>query len=103
MEIKRISTESFNEEVLQADKPVLVDFYADWCGPCTMMAPIMEEVAKAVENEVLVAKINIDENQDLAMQYRIESIPTLVLFKKGTIEKTLVGVRSKEEILEAIR
>ena len=102
MKIEKISEDDFEKEVLQATKPILVDFYADWCSPCTIMAPILEEIAEEVKEKVEVAKINVDENQDLAIKYDIMSIPTLVLFNNGKIEKSFSGVRSKSEILEAL-
>ena len=104
MEIKKISTESFQKEVLESDVPVLIDFYADWCGACSIMSPLIEEVAKSTSKDnVKIGKINIDENQDLAIKYDIENIPTLILFKNGEVEKTMVGVSSKDEILNAIQ
>ncbi len=104
MEIKKISTESFKKEVLESEVPVLIDFYANWCGACSMMSPIIEEIANnELGDNVKIGKINIDENQDLAIKYDIESIPTLILFKNGEIKKTMVGVSSKDEILDAIQ
>ena len=104
MEIKKISTESFQKEVLESDVPVLIDFYADWCGACSVMSPLIEEVANsASKDNVKIGKINIDENQDLAIKYDIENIPTLILFKNGEFEKTMVEVSSKDEILDAIQ
>lgn len=99
MELIKVDTKNFNEEVLNSDKPVLIDFYADWCGPCKMMAPIIEEVAKELDGKVKVGKINIDENQDLAIQFNVMSIPTIISFKNGKPDKRFVGVRDKEELL----
>ena len=87
------------EEVLKSEKPVLVDFYADWCGPCNAMAPVIEELAKELEGKVKVGKINVDENPDIAVEYNVMSIPTLIVFKNGKEEKRLVGVQDKEELL----
>lgn len=98
MEIK-LSTENFEKEVLKSEKPVLVDFYADWCGPCNAMAPVLEELAKELEGKVKVGKINVDENPDIAVEYNVMSIPTLIVFKKGKEEKRLVGLRNKEELI----
>ena len=98
MEI-RLSSENFKEEVLNSEKPVLVDFYADWCGPCNAMAPIIEELAKELEGKAKVGKINVDENSDIAVEYNVMSIPTLIVFKNGKEEKRLVGLRDKEELL----
>ena len=98
MEIK-LSTENFEKEVLKSEKPVLVDFYADWCGPCNAMAPVIEELAKELEGKVKVGKINVDENPDIAVEYNVMSIPTLIVFKNGKEEKRLVSLRNKEELI----
>ena len=102
MELK-ISSENFQKEVLNSEQPVLVDFYADWCGPCKMLAPVFEaleeEIANELQGKVKVGKINVDENQDLAMEYNVMSIPTMIIFKQGKEEKRLVGLRSKSELL----
>ena len=101
MELK-LSSENFEKEVLNSEQPVLVDFYADWCGPCKMMAPIVEGLANDLQGKVKVGKINVDEHQDLAMEYGIMSIPTLIIFKQGKEVKRLLGVRSKSELLEEL-
>lgn len=98
MELK-FSSENFEKEVLKSEKPVLVDFYADWCGPCKMMAPIVEELASELDGKAKVGKINVDENPDIAVEYNVMSIPTLIIFKNGKEEKRLVGLRDKEELL----
>ena len=98
MELK-LSSENFKEEVLNSEKLVLVDFYADWCGPCNAMAPVIEELAKELEGKAKVGKINVDENSYIAVEYNVMSIPTLIIFKKGKEEKRLVGLRDKEELL----
>lgn len=98
MELK-ISSENFEKEVLNSEKPILVDFFADWCGPCKMMAPIVEELATELEGKAKVGKLNVDENSDIAIEYNVMSIPTLIVFKNGKEEKRLVGVRDKEELL----
>lgn len=98
MELK-LSSENFKKEVLNSEKPVLVDFYADWCGPCNAMAPVIEELAKELEGKAKVGKINVDENSDIAVEYNVMSIPTLIIFKNGKEEKRLVGLRDKEELL----
>ncbi|MBQ9936275.1 MAG: thioredoxin [Lachnospiraceae bacterium] len=96
-----VSNENFNSEVLESDKPVLVDFWAPWCGPCQMLGPIVEAIAE--ENaDIKVCKINIDENPELAAHYKIMSIPTLIVFKNGEVYKKTVGVQSKSEILEMV-
>ena len=92
---------NFEELVLKSDKPVMVDFWAEWCGPCRMVSPIVEEIAK--ENTAFkVGKVNVDDQQALAQQYGVRSIPTLIVFKKGSIYKTAVGARPKESILQMI-
>lgn len=102
MSVLKISSQNYEEEVLKADKPVIIDFYADWCGPCRMMSPIIDEIAEEKVDNIKVGKVNVDENQDLAMEYGVMSIPTIVIIKNGKVEKTFVGVREKNEILGAI-
>lgn len=92
-----VNKTNFEKEVLQSAKPVLVDFWASWCGPCRMLSPILDEVA-AEHPEITLAKINVDEEQDLAMQFQIMSIPSLLLFKEGKPVATSVGLRPKEDI-----
>ena len=94
-----LSSENFEKEVLNSEQPVLVDFYATWCGPCKMMAPIIEEIAGELQAKAKVGKINVDENQELAMEYNVMSIPTLIIFKDGKEAKRFVGVTDKEELL----
>ena len=98
MEIK-LNSENFEKEVLKSEKPVLVDFYADWCGPCNAMAPVIEELATELDGKAKVGKINVDENSDIAVEYNVMSIPTLIIFQNGKEEKRLVGLRDKEELL----
>ena len=98
MEIK-FNSENFEEEVLKSEKTVLVDFYADWCGPCNAMAPVIEELATELDGKAKVGKINVDDNPDIAVEYNVMSIPTLIIFKNGKEEKRLVGLRDKEELL----
>lgn len=102
MEISKISGEEFKEQVLNSEKPVLIDFYADWCGPCRVMSPIVEDVAKEVSENVKVVKINVDEENELTMKYGISSIPTLVFIKNGEVVRNLVGIRDKDELVEFI-
>ncbi len=96
-----ITTENFEEEVLKSDKPVLIDFWAVWCGPCTMLSPVVEEIA-AEHPEIKVGKINTDEQQALAQQYRINAIPALYFFKNGEVAGTSIGVVPKSQIEELI-
>ena len=94
---KVITSENFETEVLKADKPVLVDFHATWCGPCKMIAPIIAEL-EASRDDFYVGKIDVDEEQALAMQYGVAAVPTLLLFKNGTIANKMVGFTSKEDL-----
>lgn len=94
----KVTTDSFESEVLQAEQPVLIDFYADWCMPCKMLSPVIEEVAAEV-TEAKICKINIDEEPELARQFEIMSIPTLVVMKDGNVVDKVSGVRGKEDIL----
>jgi len=89
---------NFEEEVLKSDKPVLVDFWAPWCGPCQMMGPIIDELSKEVEGKVKVGKLNVDENGETAAKYGVMSIPTLKIFKGGEIVKEFVGVQDKNSL-----
>ncbi|MBD5525917.1 MAG: thioredoxin [Lachnospiraceae bacterium] len=94
----KFTTANFDKEVLQADTPVLVDFYADWCGPCKMMAPIVDQLANEYDGRIKVGKCNIDEEDGLARMYRVMSIPTMKIFVKGEAAATIVGAVSKEEL-----
>lgn len=98
-----ITSKNFEEEVLKSNVPVLVDFWASWCGPCKMMAPVVEEIAKEMEQKTKVCKVNIDEEQDLAMQYSIMSIPTFLIFKDGKVVKSIVGVQDKQKLISLLQ
>ena len=96
--IHYVSDDSFDLEVLQSTMPVLVDYWADWCGPCKMIAPILDEVAQEYAGRIKVAKLNIDENQQTPPKYGIRGIPTLMIFKNGNVEATKVGALSKSQL-----
>ena len=101
MSVIEINEKNFQQEVLESDKPVLVDFWASWCGPCRMMAPVVEEIAQDYK-DIKVCKVNVDDELQLAKQFKIEVIPTLVVFKDGRKAETIVGVQSKKDILAKI-
>jgi len=97
-QIQHVTDDTFENEVLQAQSPVLVDYWAEWCGPCKAIAPTLEEVAKEYSGKLKVAKVNVDENQEIPRKYGIRGIPTLMLFKNGNIEATKVGALSKSQL-----
>lgn len=98
-----LTEQNFENEVINSEIPVLVDFWASWCGPCTMLAPIVDDIAKEYEGKVKVGKINVDEQQALAVKYGIMSIPTLMVFKGGELVQTSVGLKTKAQIEEMIK
>ncbi len=102
MSTVKITKENFNSEVMNSDKPVLIDFWAPWCGPCRMVSPIVDEIADEVSATVKVGKINIDEEPELASSFNVMSIPTLVVVKNGKIVNSAVGARPKQEILKLL-
>lgn len=97
-----VSADDFQQEVLGADKPVLVDFYADWCGPCKALAPVMEELADELGDRLKIVKLDVDQNNELSMQYGVQSIPTMVLFKDGEEAERLVGFLPKGQLKEQL-
>lgn len=102
MSIKVLNQDNFQEAISNATLPVIIDFYADWCGPCKMITPILEEIATEEQDKLIIYKVNVDESQAIASQYSVSSIPTLIVFKNGEIHNTLVGAGSKETIVELI-
>ena len=103
MSVLKFEEGNFEEEVLKATGKVLVDFYADWCGPCKMMSPIIDDIANEVDGKVKVGKVNVDNNQELAIEYDVMSIPTIMIFENGKNIKTFIGVTDKNEILEVLK
>lgn len=102
MSVITLNDKNFEEEVLQSRTPVLVDFWASWCGPCRMMAPVIDEIAEEMQNSIKVGKVNIDENPDLAEKYEVMSIPTFLIIKNGQEVGRTIGVQPKEEITKLI-
>ena len=103
MGILKVTDQNFNSEVMKSDKPVLVDFWAEWCGPCRMIAPILEEVAQELGDEAVISKLNIDENPETPALLGVRSIPTLMIFKDGKMVGTKVGVQSKASLIDWIK
>lgn len=97
-----LTNENFEKEVISSKKPILVDFWASWCGPCQMIAPIVEEISNELSERIEVGKLNVDEQPEIAIKYDVMSIPTLILFKDGKVVNTIIGYHSKEEILDFI-
>ena len=102
MTIKQVSNDSFDADVLKADNPVLVDYWAEWCGPCKMIAPILDEIAKEYAGKLKVCKLDIDQNPETPAKYGVRGIPTLMLFKNGNVEATRVGAMAKSQLVAFI-
>ena len=98
MSITHITTDNFESEVLQSGQPVLLDFWAEWCGPCKMIAPILDQIADEYKGRLQIGKLDVEENQGIAMKYGVRSIPTLILFKEGVVEAQHVGMLSKTQL-----
>ena len=100
MSAKNVTTASFQADVLDNPKPVMVDFWAEWCGPCRMVSPILDEIATEYADKIVIVKVNVDEEPQLAMQYGVTGIPMMAVFQGGTIAKQMVGARPKNAIVE---
>ena len=103
MSVINLNEKNFEEEVLKSEKTVLIDFWASWCGPCRMMSPVIDGIAEKLNESVKVGKINVDENQELAIKYQVMSIPTIMIFNNGIPVKTFIGVTDEQEILDALK
>lgn len=101
MSVLTITKENFNSEVIQSDKPVLLDFWAAWCGPCKMVSPIIDEIAEEV-TDIKVGKVNVDEEPDLAKDFKVMSIPSLIVIENGKVKNTSVGAQPKQKILDLL-
>jgi thioredoxin 1 len=101
-ELVNLNKESYNNAVSSGEKTVMVDFWAPWCGPCKALTPILEEISSEMSEQVGIYKVNIDENTDLAQEHGVQSIPTLLIYKNGSLSETIVGVKSKDELIQII-
>ncbi|OUU24811.1 MAG: thioredoxin [Verrucomicrobia bacterium TMED44] len=97
-----LNKDSFDKAISANDKPALVDFWAPWCGPCKALSPILAEISSEMSDDVNIYKINVDENTELAQEHGVQSIPTILVYKKGALSETVVGLKSKEELIEII-
>lgn len=101
--VKKVTTDTFREDVIESDKPVVVDFWAEWCGPCKKLSPILEEVAEELDGEVTIAKVNVDEERNLGAMFQIMSIPNVLIFNHGEKVDEFVGLRSKDDIVAQVK
>lgn len=97
-----LTDQNFEQEVLKSNQPILVDFFAPWCGPCKMMAPIIEELAKEIKGKAKIGKLDVDKNQETAQKYNVMSVPTLIFFKDGQEVERMMGVQSKETLIKKL-
>jgi len=102
MSIKHITSDNFESDVLKSDEPVLMDFWAEWCGPCKMLAPILDQIADEYKGRLQIVKLDVETSQNIAMQFGVRSIPTLILFKSGVVEAQHVGMLSKEQLIKLL-
>ncbi len=100
--VRAVTNETFEQDVLQSNTPVLVDFYADWCGPCKVVGPVVEQLGNDYEGRVDVRKVDVDSNPELASRYGVRSIPTLILFKDGVVQDTVIGAVPRSKLVEVI-
>ncbi|ERS54779.1 thioredoxin [Corynebacterium sp. KPL1824] len=101
--VKKVTTETFRSDVIESDKPVVVDFWTEWCGPCKKLSPILEEVADELDGEVTIAKVNVDEERNLGAMFQIMSIPNVLIFNNGEKVDEFVGLRSKDDIVAQVK
>ncbi|ERS60732.1 MULTISPECIES: thioredoxin [Corynebacterium] len=101
--VKKVTTETFRSDVIESDKPVVVDFWAEWCGPCKKLSPILEEVADELDGEVTIAQVNVDEERNLGAMFQIMSIPNVLIFNNGEKVDEFVGLRSKDDIVAQVK
>ena len=101
--VLKFTTEDFQKEVLDSNIPVLVDFYADWCGPCKMMSPVLDQISAELEGQVKIGKVNVDDDPDLASQYKVMSIPNFVLIKNGQVVDQVIGAVPKDQMMKKIK
>lgn len=102
-EVIHLTKESFTQTLSQTDKPILIDFWASWCGPCRMLAPVLDEVAQSMDGQAIIAKVNVDEEQELAQSFKIMSIPTMYIIKDNKVVDQMIGFTNKENIINVLK